>query len=111
DARTGKLQWHYQTTPSDTHDWDLTQVSPLFTTTVGGKTRKLVALAGKDGLLHVLDRETKEHLYATPVTTRSNADEPLTVKAAHRFPRGPGGMPLDRPAQQPKHKKALQAVV
>src|SRR5215475_9752765 len=86
DARTGKLQWHYQATPSDSHDWDLTQVSPLFTATVGGKTRKLVALAGKDGLLRVLDRETKEPLYATPVTTRSNADEPLTVKGTHTCP-------------------------
>ncbi len=80
DARTGKLKWHHQTTPSDSHDWDLTQVSPLFTATIGGKTRKMVALAGKDGLLHVLDRETKEHLYTTPVTTRYNADAPLTVK-------------------------------
>src|SRR5215813_10864005 len=101
DARTGKLQWHYQTTPSDTHDWDLTQVSPLFTTTVGGKTRKLVALAGKDGLLHALDRETKEHLYTTPVTTRSNADAPLTVQGARACPGVLGGVLWNGPAYNP----------
>lgn len=73
DVRTGKLKWRYQATPSDTHDWDLTQVSPLFTATVRGKNRNLVALASKDGLLRVLDHETKEKLYETPVTMRTNA--------------------------------------
>ena len=101
DARTGKLMWHYQATPADVHDWDLTQVSPLFTTTIGGKTRKLVALAGKDGLLHVLDRETKEHLYSTPVTTRSNADAPLTVKGVHACPGVLGGVLWNGPAYNP----------
>jgi glucose dehydrogenase/cytochrome c5 len=101
DARAGKLQWHYQATPSDSHDWDLTQVSPLFTATVGGKARKLVAIAGKDGLLRVLDRETKEHLYATPVTTRSNADEPLTVKGVHACPGVLGGVLWNGPAYNP----------
>src|SRR5262245_12414520 len=101
DARTGKLMWHYQATPADTHDWDLTQVSPLLTTTVGGKTRKLVALAGKDGLLHALDRETKEHLYATPVTKRSNSDAPLTVKGVHACPGVLGGVLWNGPAYNP----------
>src|SRR6266508_2204522 len=101
DDRTGKLQWHYQATPSDSHDWDLTQVSPLFTATVGGKTRKLVALAGKDGLLRVLDRETKEPLYATPVTTRSNVDEPLTVKGTYTCPGVLGGVLWNGPAYNP----------
>src|SRR6266540_407587 len=88
-------------TPSDSHDWDLTQVSPLFTATVGGKTRKLVALAGKDGLLRVLDRETKEPLYATPVTTRSNVDEPLTVKGTYTCPGVLGGVLWNGPAYNP----------
>lgn len=101
DARTGKLQWHYQATPSDSHDWDLTQVSPLFTTTVGGKSRNMVALAGKDGMLRVLDRETKELIYATPVTTRSNADAPLTVKGVHACPGVLGGVLWNGPAYNP----------
>ena len=32
DVNTGKLKWYYQAVPHDVHDWDLTQVSPLFTT-------------------------------------------------------------------------------
>jgi len=34
DVRTGKLLWYVQLVPSDFHDWDLTQVSPLVRATV-----------------------------------------------------------------------------
>jgi alcohol dehydrogenase (cytochrome c) len=102
NARTGKLQWYYQAVPHDTHDWDLTQVSPLFTTTVGGKTRKLVAVSGKDGRLQVLDRETKEHLYEVPVTTRLNAEVPVTTQGVHACPGVLGGVQWNGPAFNPR---------
>jgi alcohol dehydrogenase (cytochrome c) len=101
DVRTGKLQWYYQAIPNDSHDYDLTQVSPLFTATVGGKTRKLVAVTGKDGLLRVLDRESKEPLYATPVTTRTNVGEPLTVEGTYVCPGYLGGTLANGPAYNP----------
>lgn len=101
DVRTGKLQWHYQAVPHDTHDWDLTQVSPLFTTTVKGKKRNLVSVVGKDGLLHVLDRDTKEHLYETPVTTRLNADVEPTVSGVRACPGVLGGVQWNGPAFNP----------
>src|SRR5712692_27487 len=78
DVRTGKLVWHYQAVPHDTHDWDLTQVSPLFSAEVKGKQRRLVSVVGKDGLLHVMDRESREHLYEIAVTRRENVEVPLT---------------------------------
>ena len=37
DVRTGKLLWYKQTVPNDSHDWDLTQVSPLFSANVDGR--------------------------------------------------------------------------
>jgi alcohol dehydrogenase (cytochrome c) len=101
DARTGKLNWFYQLVPHDEHDWDTTQVSPLFTTTIAGKTRKLVATSGKDGLLHVLDRETHEHLYAVPVTTRKNVDVPLTTGGVPSCPGVLGGVQWNGPAFNP----------
>jgi alcohol dehydrogenase (cytochrome c) len=101
NVRTGKLQWYYQAIPNDSHDYDLTQVSPLFTATVGGKTRKLVAVAGKDGLLRVLDRESKEPLYVTPVTTRTNVDEPLTSEGTYVCPGFLGGVLASGPAYNP----------
>jgi alcohol dehydrogenase (cytochrome c) len=101
DARTGKLQWHYQAVPSDSHDWDLTQVSPIFTAAAGGKSRKLVALAGKDGMLRALDRDTREIVYEVPVTTRSNAEAPLTTQGVHACPGVLGGVQWNGPAYNP----------
>src|ERR1700678_1503322 len=53
DARSGKLKWWYQLRPNDDHDWDTTVVS-LF----DSDGRKLVATAGKQGILHVVDRDS-----------------------------------------------------
>lgn len=101
DARSGKLKWSYQLVPHDEHDWDTTQVSPLFETKAGGKMRKLVAASGKDGLLHVLDRETHEHIYQVPVTTRLNTDVPLTTAGVRTCPGVLGGMQWNGPAFNP----------
>jgi len=75
DARTGKYSWHYQVTPHDTHDYDLTQAGPLFTATIDGKPRPIVITAGKEGTVNALDRETHKLLYSTPATTRANTDK------------------------------------
>jgi alcohol dehydrogenase (cytochrome c) len=101
DARTGKLRWFYQLVPHDEHDWDATQVSPLFSTTIAGKTCKLIATAGKDGLLHVLDRETHEQVYEVPVTTRKNTDVPLTREGVPTCPGVLGGVLWNGPAFNP----------
>jgi alcohol dehydrogenase (cytochrome c) len=102
DVRTGRLQWYYQAVPADFHDWDVTQVSPLFEAKVNGRLRKLVTVTGKDGLLHVLDRETREHLYEAPVTTRRNPDVPLnTTEGVYACPGVLGGVQWNGPAYNP----------
>ena len=58
DARTGKLRWHLQLVPNDSHDWDLTHATPMFNAVVNGATRRLVVTTGKDGMLRALDRDT-----------------------------------------------------
>jgi alcohol dehydrogenase (cytochrome c) len=102
DVRTGKLKWHYQVVPHDTHDWDLTQASPLFTATVNGKTRKLVATVGKSGVLHVLDRDTHEKIYAVPVSNQLNTDVPLTTEGVRVCPGIQGGVLWNGPALNPQ---------
>jgi alcohol dehydrogenase (cytochrome c) len=102
DVRTGKLKWFYQSVPADFHDWDVTQVSPLFEARINGKMRKLVTTTGKDGLLHVIDRETREHLYEVPVTTRLNTDVPLkSTEGVRACPGVLGGVQWNGPAYNP----------
>ena len=86
DVRSGKLLWYRQFISNDVHDSDLSQVSPIFSGTVGGKSRKLMTVSGKDGLLHMLDRDTHETLYELPITTRANIDAQPTVEGAGAEP-------------------------
>ncbi len=81
DARTGKLKWWYQLRPNDDHDWDNTTVT-LFDD--GG--RKLVATGGKEGILHVVDRETGKLVWKLPMTTVLNHDLPITPEGVRVCP-------------------------
>jgi alcohol dehydrogenase (cytochrome c) len=101
DVRTGRLHWYDQLVPSDFHDWDLTQVSPLIRANVAGVERDLIITSGKDGLLHALDRETHARLYETPVTTRRNVDAPLTREGTVACPGVLGGVEWNGPAYNP----------
>ncbi|MGQ0650254.1 MAG: outer membrane protein assembly factor BamB family protein [Gemmatimonadaceae bacterium] len=95
--RTGKLAWYDQMVPNDAHDWDLTQVSPVYRTNVGGRERNLIATAGKDGMLRVVDRDSKARLFETPVTTISNAGAPVTTSGTHACPGVLGGVEWNGP--------------
>jgi len=75
DLDTGKLKWHFQFTPHDTHDWDSTQVPVLLDSTVGGRPRKLLVEASRNGFYYVLDRQTGEFLLAKPYVKQTWAKE------------------------------------
>ena len=59
DVATGKMKWYFQTSPHDMHDWDSAQTPVLFEGTVGGKKRKLVATAARNGYFFTLDRDDR----------------------------------------------------
>jgi quinohemoprotein ethanol dehydrogenase len=58
DADTGKYLWHYQVTPRDCWDYDAPQQMILADLNIGGKQRKVLMQAPKDGFFYVLDRGT-----------------------------------------------------
>jgi alcohol dehydrogenase (cytochrome c) len=64
DPDTGKLKWHYQLTPHDTHDWDATQIPILLDAPFRGRPRKLMAWAARNGFFYLLDRNSGEFLLA-----------------------------------------------
>jgi alcohol dehydrogenase (cytochrome c) len=65
DADTGKLNWRFQFTKHDTHDWDATEVPVL----INLDGRHLVVQANRNGFFYVLDRSTGKLLSATPFGT------------------------------------------
>lgn len=62
EAGTGKLKWHFQFTPHDTHDWDAAEVPMLIDATWKGSPRKLLVEANRNAYFYVLDRLTGEYL-------------------------------------------------
>ncbi len=66
DIDTGRLRWHFQFTPHDTHDWDANQIPVLVDRERGGRSRALVATANRNGFYYLLDRASGEFLLAQP---------------------------------------------
>jgi quinohemoprotein ethanol dehydrogenase len=61
---TGRLVWHYQTTPGEYWDYTATQHMILADLEIAGRPRRVLMQAPKNGFFYVLDRETGELLSA-----------------------------------------------
>ena len=66
DVKTGKLQWYFQFTPADVHDWDATEPVLLVDTEFQGQDRKLLLQANRNGFYYVLDRTNGKFLLGEP---------------------------------------------
>ncbi len=60
DVNTGKLNWHFQFTKHDEHDWDATQVPVL----IERDGKHLIVQANRNGFFYVLDRSQGKLLSA-----------------------------------------------
>jgi alcohol dehydrogenase (cytochrome c) len=59
---TGKMAWHFQTSPHDMHDYDSAQTPILVDGPFNGKMRKMVLTAARNGYFFTVDRVTGERL-------------------------------------------------
>jgi len=89
-CRNGKLRWHFQFSPHDTHDWDATHVPMLFDAQIRGAKRRLIGIANRNAFYYVLDRTTVNSLPAS--LTRRNLATGLDPK----------GRPILRPCRTSK---------
>jgi alcohol dehydrogenase (cytochrome c) len=110
DAKTGHLLSYVQPLKGDFHDWDLAAPPALITTKSG---RPFVAQGSKDGHVYNIDRgNVTTQASGDPgqmivrskaqVTTRENADVPLSTEHETRFcPGVQGGVEWNGPAYHP----------
>ncbi len=96
DAATGKIKWHFQYTPHDTHDWDSNEIPVLLDAEVNGRARKLVVMANRNAFYYVLDRVTGEFLHGTPYAKQTWASG-LDAK----------GRPIVLPNTEPSYEGTL----
>ncbi|HYM09710.1 MAG TPA: PQQ-dependent dehydrogenase, methanol/ethanol family [Bryobacterales bacterium] len=66
DPDTGKLKWHFQFTPHDTHDWDGVNEPVLADIEVSGARRKALLHADRNGFFYALDRANGTFIYGFP---------------------------------------------
>jgi quinohemoprotein ethanol dehydrogenase len=68
NPETGKLVWHYQTTPGESWDYTATQHLILADLTIKGQLRKVIMQAPKNGFFYVIDRTNGQFISAKPYT-------------------------------------------
>jgi alcohol dehydrogenase (cytochrome c) len=99
DARTGALRWWYQLEANDDHDHDLAAAPLLFR---NSKHEDMMAAAGKDGLLHIVDRTSHEARFKIPVTTVDPVRKVVTGTGVRVCPGPAGGVLWNGPAFDPR---------
>ncbi len=92
DAKTGKLKWHYQSTPHDLWDWDATETPVVINANWEGKPRKLLVQANRNGFFYVLDRTNGKLLLG----------KQFVKKMTWATGIGPDGHPIKNPNMEPK---------
>jgi alcohol dehydrogenase (cytochrome c) len=63
---TGRLLWHFQFTPGDTHDWDSNQTPIIADRNTSQGLEKRLLWANRNGFYYVLDRDDGAFLLGTP---------------------------------------------
>ncbi len=102
DPDDGALEWYFQYTPHDVHDWDAQQTAMLIDAPFRGSERKLLAQASRNGFFYVLDRLSGELLMA----------EPFVDSLTWATEIGPDGRPVLVPGAVPSYEgvKACPAI-
>jgi alcohol dehydrogenase (cytochrome c) len=110
---TGKLQWYFQSTPGDTHDWDAVQVPIIADRTVDGHQDQRMVWANRNGFYYVLDRTTGAFVRGVPFVRESWASgldahgQPILAPINHSlqgqvvFPSARGGTNWWPPSYDP----------
>lgn len=95
-ATTGRLQWFYQFTPHDEHDWDAAQIPVLADAMLQGQKRRLMYWANRNGFFYVLDRTNGQFLLARQF-----------VKQTWASGFDLAGVPVERPGARPTREGAF----
>ena len=71
---SGELDWYFQFTPHDVHDWDAIQIPILADLEFDGEMRKVMMWANRNAFYYTLDRETGEFLLGKPYARQTWAE-------------------------------------
>lgn len=110
DPDTGKIVWHFQTTPHDGWDYDGVNELVSFDYKANGKTVKAAATADRNGFMYVLNRENGDFIRGFPFVdkiTWAKGLDPKTGRPIYDDSNRPGN-PAD--SKDGKKGKSVLAV-
>ncbi|EAR62095.1 PQQ-dependent methanol/ethanol family dehydrogenase [Neptuniibacter caesariensis] len=108
DPDTGKIVWHFQTTPHDGWDYDGVNELVSFDYKANGKTVKAAATADRNGFMYVLNRENGDFIRGFPFVdkiTWAKGLDPKTGRPIYDDANRPGN-----PADSADGKKGKSVV-
>jgi alcohol dehydrogenase (cytochrome c) len=78
--KTGEIAWHYQFSPNDPYDYDGTNEMVLAELEIGGRMRKVILHADRNGFFYVIDHTSGELLRANPFVKRITWADSIDLK-------------------------------
>jgi PQQ-dependent dehydrogenase (methanol/ethanol family) len=82
---SGQAAWFYQWSPHDLYDHDGINENVLVDLTIGGRVRRVLGHADRNGYFYVVDRQSGELLSATPFVP-TNSSEKVDLKSGKLIP-------------------------
>lgn len=92
DPETGKIVWHYQSTPNESWDFDGVNEFVSFDLKKGDEVIKAGAKADRNGFFYVINRKTGQLISANPFVTRQDWATGVDLKT---------GRPIETPNARP----------
>jgi alcohol dehydrogenase (cytochrome c) len=108
DLLSGKVKWWYQTKTNDAQDNDLAAAPVLYR---DSHNQERVAVAGKDGYLHIIDRATHKLVAKVAVTTVDAIQQKPSTTGVRMCPGAAGGVEWNGPGFDPVNQSLFVGAV
>ena len=74
DADSGEINWHFQFTPHDVHDYDSIQIPILANIEISGTQQPVMMWANRNGFYYTINRKTGKFILGKPFATQTWAE-------------------------------------
>ena len=68
---TGEIEWYFQFTPHDVHDWDAIQIPILADLNINGQNRRTMMWANRNAFFYTIDAADGQFIQGAPFATQT----------------------------------------
>ena len=71
NGATGEIEWYFQFTPHDVHDWDAIQIPILADLNINGQNRRTMMWANRNAFFYTIDAADGQFIQGAPFATQT----------------------------------------